>query len=130
MLTLSTRAVALAIAQNLLINKLGTSVAQHTDLVPPEYVIAAGVSGLGSLTTSPAVLLALRQAYSESVRYTFILAVAALCFTFLPACAMEMLNIKHVAEERQRLQKQIKAEEASTGITNKVKECGKLEASN
>lgn len=91
-------ALALAIAQNLLINKLGTSVARHTDVVPPEYVIAAGVSGLRSLTTSPEVLLALRKAYSESVRYTFILAVAALCFAFLPSCAMERVNIKQVAE--------------------------------
>jgi hypothetical protein len=123
----SSRALALAIAQNLLINKLDTSVAQHTDMVPPEYVIAAGVSGLGSLTASPAVLLALRQAYSESVRYTFILAVAALCFAFLPACAMERVNIKQVAEERQRLQKQSKAEEAFTEVTHEVKEGDKTE---
>lgn len=108
--TLARRAIALAIAENLLISKLESSVTQNQDSVTAQEVIAIGVSGFTSLTSSPAVLHALRQAYSESVRYTFILAVAGAVFAFFPACGMENVNIRHIAEERERIKKQTEAE--------------------
>ena len=42
------------------------------------------------------------MAYAESVRYTFILALAAACFALPFSCAMEQLNIKRIAEARLR----------------------------
>lgn len=111
------RAVALAIAQNLLIGKLEVSIPQNADSVTASEVMVVGVDGLAALTSSPTVLHALRQAYSDSVRYTFILAVASVVFCFLPALGMENVNIKHIAEERQRVKKQDE-EESNVGIVS------------
>ncbi|KAJ4393370.1 hypothetical protein N0V93_002578 [Gnomoniopsis smithogilvyi] len=99
-------AVALAIAQNLLTSKLQISIPQDVDSVTASEVLAVGVDGLASLTSSPTVLHPLRQAYSDSVRYTFILAVASVVFAFLPALVMENVNIKHIAAEREQVKKQ------------------------
>jgi hypothetical protein len=90
----------LAIGQNLLIWKLRSAVPRFTAEVAPDQVIAVGATGLELLAPSPVVLDALRRAYAESVLPTFILALVAACFAFPPACGMERVNIKHVAEER------------------------------
>ncbi|KAI1171188.1 MFS multidrug transporter-like protein [Nemania sp. FL0916] len=95
-------ALGLAIGQNLLIQKLGTAVLTYTSAVSPSQVIAAGASGLPSLTLNPSVLHALRTAYSDAVHYTLILALAGTALAILPAGATENLNIKTIANERLR----------------------------
>lgn len=49
--------------------------------------------------------MALRHAYADSVQWTLILALAAICITFPSSCATEWLNIRKIADQRQRLQK-------------------------
>ncbi|KAK2593319.1 hypothetical protein QQS21_008962 [Conoideocrella luteorostrata] len=94
-------AVSVAIAQNLLLNGLASTVPQQTDAVRASDVIAIGASGLAHLTDSPEVLHALRLAYAGALRPVFILALAAACFAFPFACGMERLNLRHVAEQRE-----------------------------
>lgn len=95
-------ALSVAIGQNLLLNGLATKVPEQTDAVSAGAVIAVGAAGLSQLTSSPEILYALRVAYSEAVRYTFLLALAAACFAFPFSCAMEQLNIKRIAKERSK----------------------------
>ncbi|KAI0395153.1 MFS general substrate transporter [Xylariaceae sp. FL0594] len=96
-------ALGVAIGQNLLLSKLTLTVPRHTRAVTPDAVIAAGATGLGALSRGdPTVLNALRSAYAEAVRDPLILALAAAVLAFPFACAMERLNIKRVAEERER----------------------------
>ncbi|KAI6088863.1 MFS general substrate transporter [Hypoxylon rubiginosum] len=93
-------AIGVAIGQNLLLNKLRITVPKHTSLVSPVDVIAVGATGLAQIAPTPEVLYDLRMAYSEAIRDTFILALAAACFAFPASCGMERLNIKHIAQER------------------------------
>ena len=87
--------------QNLLLNKLQVAVPEYTDVISAAQVIAAGPTGLTELATTPMVLDALRQAYSDSIRYTTILALAGISLAFPPCWGMERVNIKKVAASRQ-----------------------------
>ncbi|KAK4161122.1 major facilitator superfamily domain-containing protein [Cladorrhinum sp. PSN259] len=107
-------ALGLAIGQNLFIAELRSAVPRHTLEVSPDQVVAVGASGLSLLTQSPETLHALRSAFSESLRPVFILSLVGICIAFPPACAMERKNIKHVAAERERLQKAEKEQESSS----------------
>ncbi|KAI0006869.1 MFS general substrate transporter [Xylariaceae sp. FL0662B] len=93
-------ALGVAIGQNLLLNKLMTSVPRATNLVSSLDVIAVGATGLAELAPTPEVLYSLRVAYSEAIRDTLILALAAACFGFPFSCGMQRLNIKKIAKER------------------------------
>lgn len=73
---------------------------RYTDAVTPDAVINAGAIGLEIVTTSPAVLNALRVAYVDAVRRTIILGLAGICMVVPLSCAMEWVNIKQVAEGR------------------------------
>lgn len=72
----------------------------YTSAVSPAQVIAVGATGLDKIAATPVILQELRRAYSEAVRDPLIFALAAACFAFPFACAMEQLNIKKIAEER------------------------------
>ncbi|KAI0383424.1 MFS general substrate transporter [Hypomontagnella monticulosa] len=100
-------AIGVAIGQNLLLNKLRIAVPKHTSLVSPLDVIAVGGTGLAQIAPTPEVLYDLRMAYSEAIRDTFILALAAACFAFPASCGMERLNIKHISQERLSKQNEI-----------------------
>ncbi|OTA54020.1 MFS multidrug transporter-like protein, partial [Hypoxylon sp. EC38] len=93
-------AVGTAIGQALLIDGLNVAVPRYTDAVTPAAVIQAGATGLNTVATSPMVLEAIRSAYVEAVRRTIILGLAGICMTVPVSCAMEWVNIKHVAERR------------------------------
>ncbi|KAI1760080.1 MFS general substrate transporter [Hypoxylon sp. FL1150] len=95
-------AISVGIGQNLLLNKLLVTIPKYTDAVSPSEVIAVGATGLVQLPIGPEVLYSLRVAYSEAIRDTLTLALAAACFAFPFSCGMERLNIKRIAEERQR----------------------------
>ncbi|KUI59517.1 Putative HC-toxin efflux carrier TOXA [Cytospora mali] len=93
-------AIGLAIGQNLLVHGLEEAIPEYTNAVTPAAVIGVGAAGLSELSSSPAVLDALRHAYADAIRWTMYLAVAAMCIAFPSSCSMEWLNIKHVAEQR------------------------------
>ncbi|KAF1969288.1 hypothetical protein BU23DRAFT_401572, partial [Bimuria novae-zelandiae CBS 107.79] len=93
-------ALGIAIGQNLFLNKLAQTVPGYTSELSPEVVINAGAAGLVSLAQSPELLLALRRAYAQAIRYTLILPLVAACAAFLPEMGMDWLNIRHVAEAR------------------------------
>ena len=107
----TSRALGLAIGQNLFINELRDAVLKYTDAVTPEQVIAVGATGLPMLASSPEVLDALRRAYSDSVAKTFILALAGACAAVLPSLWMEHLNIKRIAEARARAKEALAGQE-------------------
>jgi hypothetical protein len=111
------RALGIGIGQNLLLHKLKTAVPQYTNAVTPEQVIAAGATGLASLAPTPEVLQDIRLAYADSIRYTLILALAAACLSFPFSCAMERLNVKHIAKERARLQEETQRNEVEVGAS-------------
>lgn len=89
-------------------------------MVSAAEVIAVGATGLSELTSSLDILHALRIAYSESVRYTFVLALAAACFAFPFSCAMENLNIKHISEERSKKSNQTDVDTTSKDSPSEV----------
>jgi len=93
-------------------------VPKYTDAVTPDQVAAAGAIGLGALSNGSAeVLQALRQAYASSVRNTLILSLAAACIAFPASCGMEWFNIKHVAQERERLGSYQEGQREKSGST-------------
>ncbi|KAM0810188.1 putative Major facilitator superfamily (MFS) profile domain-containing protein [Seiridium cardinale] len=97
-------AIGTAIGQTLLIDGLNVAVPKYTDgLVSPATVIQAGATGLHSVAAGdPQLLLYIRLAYSEAVRRTIILGLAGACLAVPASCGMEWMNIKRVAEERER----------------------------
>ncbi|RYC61641.1 hypothetical protein CHU98_g4575 [Xylaria longipes] len=108
-------ALAVAIGQNLLLTKLMTTVPRHTSAVAPQAVIAAGASGLDQLAPTLEVLSALRSAYAEALRDPLILALASALLAFPFSCAMERLNIKHIAEQRQQRRAAADKDKAEAG---------------
>lgn len=87
-----------------MINGLHVAVPRYTTAVAPDAVIQAGATGLNIVATSPAVLDALREAYADAIRRTIILGLAGICMVVPLSCAMEWVNIKHVAEKRLQTQ--------------------------
>jgi hypothetical protein len=98
-------------------------VPQYTTAVTPAQALAAGATGLTELASSPAILEALRNSYSQAVRHVSILGLAFACFALLPSCAMEWLNITKESEKRKRVQEEKKSEhdrEKDTGCVTEV----------
>jgi len=93
-------ALGIAIAQNLFLNELTQAVPRYTSDMSPQTVISAGAMGLAAIARTPEVLLALRRAYAQAIRYTLILSLVAACAAFPSALGMEWLNIRKVAEAR------------------------------
>lgn len=63
-------------------------------------VLEAGAGGLKAIAPSIEVLQALREAYAEALRPTFVLALVGTCLALPCAAGMQWLNIKDVAKER------------------------------
>ncbi|KAH0592593.1 hypothetical protein MHUMG1_09583 [Metarhizium humberi] len=83
---------------------------RYTSAVTLEHVLGAGAGGLSQLSSSPAVLEALRYAYNDAIRDVFILGLACTCLTVLPSCAMEWLNIALESQRRKQLRESDGAE--------------------
>ncbi|KID97562.1 MFS multidrug transporter, partial [Metarhizium majus ARSEF 297] len=103
-------ALGLAIGQNLLITGLGRALPRYTSAVTLEHVRGAGAGGLSQLSSSSAVVEALRYAYKDAIRDVFILSLACTCLTVLPSCAMEWLNIALESQRRKQLRESDGAE--------------------
>lgn len=82
------------------------------DVVNPLLVIGGGATGLEWLVPPPNPLLALlRQAYAQSLRPPFILALVAVCLGVPASCGVEWRNLKVVAAERERVKRVVEGEE-------------------
>lgn len=94
------RSAAIAIGQSLFINGLLREIPKLTDAIDPHTVVNAGPLNLKALAKSPAVLHALRNAYSLAVRDTMYYSLAAVCVTIPFAFGMQWLNIKKAARNK------------------------------
>ena len=94
------RSAAIAIGQSLLINGLLREIPRLTDAIDPRIVVHAGPLNLKALAKSPAVLHALRSAYSLAVRDTIYFSLAAVCVTIPFAFGMQWLNVKKAARNK------------------------------
>lgn len=94
------RSAAIAIGQSLFINGLLREIPKLTDEIDPHTVVSAGPLNLKALATSPAVLHALRSAYSLAVRDTMYYSLAAVCITIPFAFGMQWLNVKKAARNK------------------------------
>ena len=93
--------IAIPIAQSLFVSNLRTQVSILLPSMDLEIVIAAGAAGLHALAdSSEATLLALREAYSNSLNSPYIFALSAACVAAAVVPAMEWKNIKIEAEDR------------------------------
>lgn len=95
-------AIAIAIANNVFLDRLRDNVVSPTHAISPDAVIAAGAGGLSRIASSPEMLETIKQAYVVSLRDVFVFALVAACVAFPCAWGMEWLNIKTVAKERER----------------------------
>lgn len=94
------RSAAIAIGQSLFINGLLREIPKLTEAIDPHTVVSAGPLNLKALATSPAVLHALRSAYSLAVRDTMYYSLAAVCITIPFAFGMQWLNVKKAARNK------------------------------
>ena len=92
--------MALTVGESIFVNSLYKEVPRQTSAIPAQRVIDVGASGLHLLTKSPAVLAALRKAYSASVSKTMYFSLAVAGVALMVAFGMEWLNVKKVAAKR------------------------------
>ncbi|OAG09464.1 MFS general substrate transporter [Paraphaeosphaeria sporulosa] len=93
-------AVAVSVGQTLLLNNLRVNIPKSISGVAPQDVIDAGAGGIAAIAQSPLALRKLREAYAESLKGTFVLALVGSCLALPFAAGMQWLNIKKVAEDR------------------------------
>jgi hypothetical protein len=117
-------AIAVSMGQNLLLNKLKTTIPAHTSAVSVQTVIDAGAGGLKAIAPTLAVLQELREAYADALGGTFVLALVGTCLALPFAVGMQWLSIKKVAEERRERAKEGKSMGREEGVieleTNKA----------
>ena len=94
------RSAAIAIGQSLFINGLLREIPKLTDAIDPHTVVNVGPLNLKALANTPAVLHALRSAYSLAVRDTIYYSLAAVCVTIPFAFGMQWLNVKKAAQNK------------------------------
>ncbi|MCJ1377535.1 hypothetical protein MMC17_000630 [Xylographa soralifera] len=90
------------IGNALLIDKLRGEVFDLASDISPDAVIAAGPLALQSLTSSPAVLQGLRQAWALAVSQVNVFLVVIICISIPTACGMKWLNIKKISIQREQ----------------------------
>lgn len=117
-------AVAVSVGQNLLLNDLRTNIPKYTNAVSPQQVIDAGAGALVDLAPNATVLRQLREAYAESLKGTYMLALAGTCVALPFAAGMQWLNIKKIAEER-RKKADTEKRESTRGLRGDVEMMGR-----
>ena len=84
--------IFVAVAQSVFTNNLASSLSQISG-INAAAVVAAGATELRNLVSDDNIAAAL-SSYNGALRRAFIVALAAACFTFLPALGIEWKNIK------------------------------------
>ena len=95
------RAIAVAIGQSVLTNRLVREVPRRTSAVPPQAVITNGALNLQRLTNSALALKALREAYAKAIQNLLIYSLVAVCVALPFALGMQWLNLKKAAKKTQ-----------------------------
>ncbi|KAF5857251.1 hypothetical protein ETB97_006049 [Aspergillus alliaceus] len=113
-------AIAIAIGESIF--QTGVAHQVHASHLPisAETVIAAGPTGLRSLTTDTAILRQLQDAYAYGIRMVMYFALAASCAAVPFALGMEWLNVKKEAAKRKKVEESV--DEKTQGNEEKGKE--------
>ncbi|MCJ1308939.1 hypothetical protein MMC25_002594, partial [Agyrium rufum] len=98
-------AIGISVGENLLVGKLVSEVPKYTSAISPQAVIQAGALNLDKLTSSPTILMRLREVYSVAVSATMICATVAICVSIPAIFGMRYLNLVKVSKERTLAQK-------------------------
>ncbi|MCJ1307349.1 hypothetical protein MMC25_000995 [Agyrium rufum] len=117
--TLIGGAIAVSIGNTLLLNTLISEVSKYTSTITGQEVLAAGALNLPTLTSSPTVLLGLREAYAKAVSATTISATVAACISILMTFGMQWLNLKEVVRKREEEAKAVGSEKRQSIIMGK-----------
>jgi len=96
------RSIAIAIGQSLFVNGLVEEIPKRTDAVSSAAVLKVGPTALTLLAKTPAILRALRDAYSEAIQRTMYFSLATACVALPFALGMQWLNVKKVAKEKEK----------------------------
>ena len=93
------------ISNTLLIDSLRKEIPKYAPSVPTDAVINAGALDLKSLTTVPATLQGIREAYAIAISHVNIFLLAVICISVPTACGMKWRNIKKVSAQREEEKK-------------------------
>ncbi|OJK02334.1 hypothetical protein ASPACDRAFT_50929 [Aspergillus aculeatus ATCC 16872] len=93
-------ALGVPIANAILLNGLHTEVPRYVTGISADAVMAAGATGVETLSSSPGVIRGLRAAWSVAVADVNILLVAIICVSVPTALGMKWLNLKKISAER------------------------------
>ncbi|PLB43284.1 efflux pump antibiotic resistance protein [Aspergillus steynii IBT 23096] len=100
-------AISIAIGQNILETSIAHQVHHHSNLpITAETVIAAGPTGLQSLTSDATILRALQDAYAYGIRAVMYFGLAGSCVAVPFALGMEWRNVKKEAARRKMVEEQ------------------------
>ncbi|KAL1961855.1 hypothetical protein VTN77DRAFT_979 [Rasamsonia byssochlamydoides] len=95
-------AVAIAIGQSIFETSLEHQVRTSNLPIAPASVVAAGPTGLRSLTSSPTTLRALQDAYALAIQSVMYFSLATACAALPFAVGMQWLNVKTVAAQKEK----------------------------
>lgn len=80
---------------------------KYTSSVSPAQVIHIGASNLGELIKDGSILRAVRQAYTIAVDHTLFYSLAVACVAIPLGAAMEIKNVKQVAQQRKAMKAEL-----------------------
>ena len=94
-------AIGTPIGENILVSKLIDEVPKYASAIPPQAVVDSGALNLQTITSSPAILYGLRQAYGVAISAIIIFATVTICVSILATLGMQRLNLKVISRERE-----------------------------
>ena len=108
--------LSISVASTLLNNCLTYFVRSLAPTIEPSAALRAGALNLSSLTTSPEVLTALKQAWAKTIDRIMIFSLVLTCLGVPVACGMRWFNIKSMAASREE-----KKSHLQSGIRSSVR---------
>lgn len=93
-------AIAVAIGESIFSDSLRKEVLELAVPIPTTKVILAGATGIRSLSSDPAVIRLIQNAYCYAFQITMYFALGALVIAIPFAAGMQWLNAKKVAKGR------------------------------
>lgn len=98
---INSSAIGISIGENILVGKLIDEVPKYASAIPPQAVVDSGALNLQTITSYPAVLYGLRQAYGVAISAIMICATVTICVSILATLGMQRLNLKVISRERE-----------------------------
>lgn len=112
-------AIAVAIGESIFETSVAHQVRTSHLPIAAETVIAAGPTGLQSLTTDATILRALQDAYAYGIRAVMDFGLAAACLAVPFALAMEWRNVKKEAASKRLAKEATDGDESEKATTEK-----------